>query len=224
VARDRAGENPSAGLGRLPPGRHGLPREFVAENQRNRLTAAMIAVVAENGYHDATITQIAAAAGVSRRTFYSYFSSKEECYFDTYDVIVEHLREAAGKAAAEQGEWPEQARARIATALGIFSANPDLARFCLVAPSRAGDTIAKRFRQAISEVYADLVTGMPPEIVERAPSAAVQEALIGGIATLVVERLESDEKNALEELEPELVELFLSPYMGRDDAARIAAG
>ena len=50
VAKDREGGDAAAGgLGRLPPGRHGLSREFVTENQRNRLTAGMIAAVAEHG-------------------------------------------------------------------------------------------------------------------------------------------------------------------------------
>ncbi len=93
-------EAQSPELARLPPGRHGLPRDFVVQNQRDRLTAGMIAVVAERGYHAATITGIAAAAGVSRRTFYAYFDSKEACYLATYDTIVEHLSEISAEAAA----------------------------------------------------------------------------------------------------------------------------
>ena len=91
---NQAGGDPAPGLARLPPGRHGLSREFVAKNQRDRLTAGMIATVAEHGFHEATITQIAAAAGVSRRTFYSYFSSKEECFFDTFGQVADHLEGA----------------------------------------------------------------------------------------------------------------------------------
>ncbi len=63
------------GLHRLPPGRHGLPRDFVAQNQRDRLAAGTIAAVAERGYNETTIGDIAAAAGVSRRTFYVYFGT-----------------------------------------------------------------------------------------------------------------------------------------------------
>jgi AcrR family transcriptional regulator len=90
--RAGAGDDPALRLARLPPGRHGLPREFVTQNQRDRLAAGTIAVVAERGLNEATITQICAAAGVSRRTFYSYFSSKEECFFAAYDTIAEHLK------------------------------------------------------------------------------------------------------------------------------------
>ena len=98
-----AGDDAALRLAKLPPGRHGLPREFVTQNQRDRLAAGTIAVVAERGFNAATITQICAAAGVSRRTFYAYFSSKEECFFAAYDTIAEHLRVATDAATAAAG-------------------------------------------------------------------------------------------------------------------------
>ena len=182
----------------------------------------MIAAVAEHGYHDATISEIAAAAGVSRRTFYSYFSSKEECFFDTYDVIADHLRSAASRGRREQHDWTDKVRARIATTLEFFASNPDLARFCLIAPSRAGDKIAARFRTAVSETYDQLIIDMPAEVASDAPSPAVQQSLIGGMAALVMEKVEAGEGAALAGLSPDLLELFLAPYIGRDEAVRVA--
>jgi len=43
----QAGEDSAPGLARLPPGRHGLSREFVTRNQRDRLTAGMIAATGD---------------------------------------------------------------------------------------------------------------------------------------------------------------------------------
>jgi AcrR family transcriptional regulator len=223
VAKDsEGGDSAAGGLGRLPPGRHGLSREFVTENQRNRLTAGMIAAVAEHGYHDATISEIAAAAGVSRRTFYSYFASKEECFFDTYDIIADHLRKAAGEVAAQEEEWPDKVRAKIAATLEFFGSNPDLARFCLIAPPRAGDKIAARFRSAVAETYDQLIIDMPADIASNAPSTAVQQSLIGGMAALVIEKVEAGEGKTLPELLPDFLELFLAPYVGRQEAVRLA--
>jgi AcrR family transcriptional regulator len=220
--RDRAGEDSGPGLPRLPPGRHGLSREFVAENQRDRLMAGIIAVVAQRGYHEATISQIAAAAGVSRRTFYTYFSSKEECFFATYDVVVGHLREAARAAAAEQTEWPQRARTGLAAILDCFAANPDLARFALIAPSRAGEEIVARYRLAIAGALAELTGGMPPPPVTREPSEAVQHALVGGIAMVIAQKVEAGEGERLPELLPELLVHLLTPYLGHEQAGQLA--
>jgi AcrR family transcriptional regulator len=65
-------------LSKLPPGRHGLPRGFVLDNQRTRLLAGTARAVYDHGYASSTIEQITAAAAVSRRTFYEHFDGKDQ--------------------------------------------------------------------------------------------------------------------------------------------------
>lgn len=220
--RDRKGEESSPGLARLPPGRHGLRREFVTENQRGRLAAGIIAAVAEHGYHDTTISGIAAAAGVSRRTFYAYFSSKEECFFDTYEAIAEHLRAAALEAAPAELEWTERIRGESGAVLETFAANPDLARFFLVAPSRAGAEIAARSRRIMIAALTGFTDQIPPPPATRETSLAAQQALVGGVAAMIVRKVEAGEGEQLPKILPDLLELVLSPYLGREQAAEVA--
>lgn len=210
-------------LARLPPGRHGLPRDFVVQNQRDRLAAAMIAVVAEHGLTDATITQICAAAGISRRTFYGYFSSKEECFAETYAGIVRYMRAATDAAAVEEDEWPRRVRAKLNAMLELLAANPDLARFLLIAPQRAGEGVAARYREAMARTVAYLCEGMPPPPATRAPSDAVASSLIGGMVAIVVRKVNAGEGDDLPRLLPDLLELFLTPYLGRSEAIRFGA-
>lgn len=61
----------------LPPGRHGLPRRFVRENQRLRLLTALTATIIEWGYQPVTLADVTKTARVSRRTFYEHFEGKE---------------------------------------------------------------------------------------------------------------------------------------------------
>jgi AcrR family transcriptional regulator len=213
-------EDSTPGLFRLPPGRHGLPREFVTENQRGRLTAGVISVVAERGYHEATISQIAAAAGVSRRTFYTFYSSKQACFFDAYDQIAAHLHEAGEEAAAACSDWADRVGAKLRSALAVFAANPDLVRFFLVEAPRAGDEIAARYRHGTTLALADLTAGKPPQI--HRPSEAIEYAVMGGMAALIADRVLAGEGDHLPDLLPDLLELVLTPYLGRDEAVRIA--
>lgn len=219
---DRQGDEAALRLARLPPGRHGLPREFVTRNQRDRLAAGTIAVVAERGLNDSTITQICAAAGVSRRTFYTYFSSKEECFFAAYATIAEHLRIATDAATEEEAEWPRKVAAKLGAALEFLAANPDLARFFLIAPQRAGEEVASRYRQGMDRVVEYLCEGMSSPPATRAPSEAVASSLVGGMVALVVRQVEAGEGESLPQLRPDLVELFLTPYLGRSEAVQVA--
>lgn len=222
VARGKDGDDDRSGLPRLPPGRHGLRREYVEQNQRQRLTAGIIAAVAEKGYHETTISDIAAAAGISRRTFYGYFDSKEACFFDAYDEIADYLHQASAAAAEPESEWGERARAKLGSMLDTFAANPDLARFYLLTPPRAGDALAARYRQALGQALADFKAGMPAPPATRPVSAAAEQALVGGIAALIVRRVEAGEGETLPELLPDLVELTLTPYLGREQALSFA--
>jgi AcrR family transcriptional regulator len=220
--RDAGDHESAGGLPRLPPGRHGLSREFVVKNQRDRLTAGIIAVVAERGYHEASVSQICAAAGVSRRTFYSYFSSKEECYGEAFDAIGEYLTETLSAAGEAESSWPARVRARLAALLEALAANPDLVRFSLVAPLRAGGQIAARRRLGLERILEVLTQDAPKDSGFRRPSPAVEDALLGGMIALIAHKVERGEGKALPDLLPDLVELYLTPYLGRAEAARSA--
>jgi AcrR family transcriptional regulator len=218
------GSDSVAPLGRLPRGRHGLPREFVTKNQRDRLTAGTISTVARNGFNETTIAQICAAASVSRRTFYAYFSSKEECFFSAYDTIVAYLEAETEAAAAGELEWPAKVRAKIQAGLEYFAANPDLAKFCLAIPQQAGEEVAARYRAANGRVLDYLCEGMPPPPATRTPPANVAASLAGGMTALVMRMVNRGEGERLPELLPDMVELFLVPYLGRPDAVEVAHG
>lgn len=223
--RDAQESKATAGLPRLPPGRHSLDREFVAKNQRDRLTAGIISVVAERGYQEATVTRVCAAAGVSRRTFYAYYSSKKECYLRAFDLIFDHLSEVLTAAGAEEREWPPRVRAQLRAMLGIFASNPDLVRFALIAPLRSGEPIARRQQIALQWIL-EVLTRDRPEPGKKGPHPpppAVEEALVGGMMTLIASTVERGEEEHLPDLLPDLVEIFLTPYIGRSRAVDVAA-
>jgi AcrR family transcriptional regulator len=208
-------------LQKLPPGRHGLPREFVTQNQRDRLAAGIIASVAEHGYHDTTISQIAAEAGVSRRTFYGYFSSKEACFLATFGLIEDHLVEVMTEAGEDRRGWPVRVRAQLEAMLESFQENPNLVRFALIAPPAAGGEFVERYRAFLERLVAVVVEGRPASR-SRQPSEAAEFAMAGGLAALLVGRVNAGDGDKLVELLPELVELILTPYIGRERAVAAA--
>jgi AcrR family transcriptional regulator len=208
------------GKDRLPPGRHGLPRVFVAENQRERLLNGVVDAVTEHGYDAATIAGITAAAKISRRTFYEHFKGKQECFLAAYEMIEAHVLDSMLSAPGADGPWPDRIRARLAALLDVLSRDAAVSRCFLVEPRAAGGEVAARYREAMQLLAATLRPEPPPSQLDM---EIRDQALIGGIATLIVRRLNSGGAARLPELLPDLVELSLAPYVGRQEAKRLAA-
>ncbi|GGM56493.1 TetR family transcriptional regulator [Dactylosporangium sucinum] len=85
---------------------------------RDELTEAALRLLAFQGFEETTIDQMAAAAGVSRRTFFRYFSSKE-------DVIIEFLSDLGRKLSAALSSRPlaEPPKEAVQNALRVFTDN-----------------------------------------------------------------------------------------------------
>jgi AcrR family transcriptional regulator len=207
---------------RLPAGRHGLPREFIAQNQRERIITALVDTVAERGYNATTVAHITKAASVSRRTFYEHFAGKEPCFLAAYEMVTDHIRESMHVAAEAFEEWPQKVRAALATMLRFLAGEPELARVCMIEPIAAGGEIATRHRASMQGFVEILRAGRPEHRGERPLPEATEATLVGGIVSLIVREINADRTEQLEQLLPDLVELTLAPYLGGEGAARLA--
>jgi len=220
---DPAGKHPPD-VARLPPGRHGLSRDFVVQNQRERLIAGIAEALAEHGYTGTTIGHITAAAAVSRRTFYEHFASKDECFLAAYETTMGELRKGVAEAFDGVEDWAQAVRAGIAAMLGFLAAEPNLARLCMVEALVAGPVVVDRYDEAIQSFVPYFRKGReglsPTALADLSPTT--EEALAGGMVSLISRRIVAGRAAELEELLPDLVEFTLTPYLGVSGAARIA--
>jgi AcrR family transcriptional regulator len=213
---------PAEELGPLPAGRHGYSREQVAHSQRERLIAGLATAVAEHGYRDVTITHITKQAQVSRRVFYANFEGKEECFLAAFEVVVGHIRELAGEAVAGRDDWSHQAIAAARAVLAFLASEPDLARLCLVESQSAGPAVATRFHDAVHEVVPYLELGRAERQRARPLPETTEESVVGALALLAGREVAAGEALQLEDLLPDFAEFILSPYIGAEEATRLA--
>jgi len=224
VASDPPGASPEQPdeLARLPRGRHGLPAEFVARNQRERLIVALAHVVAEHGYNDTTITRIVEGAGVTSRTFYKYFQTVEECYLAALDSAIDRLTPLVVDAYESQEGWSLRVRAAIAAVLDFFATEPEVARLCAVEPFVAGPGIARRYELAIDSLVPYLRLGRELRSGSEAFPETTERGLLGSMNSLVARRVSAGEAERLPELLPDLVQFALTPYLGAAEARKVA--
>jgi AcrR family transcriptional regulator len=213
---------PSEELGPLPAGRHGFSREQVAHHQRERLIAGLATAVAAKGYAAVTLADITREAKVSRRVFYENFEGKEECFLAAFDVVVAHLRELVAEAVEPLPGWPEQTAAGARAVLAFFAAEPDLARLCLVESRSAGPAVAACFNEAVGELVPPLQGGRAERQSDRPLPDSTEDSVLGALVSLVFRKVAAGEAGRLEDLLPECAEFILAPYVGRDEASRVA--
>ncbi len=209
-------------LGPLPAGRHGYSPEQVAHNQRERLIAGLAAAVAEHGYRAVTITHITKQARVSRRVFYANFEDKEQCFLAAFEVVVDHIRELAAEAVAPLRSWPERAVAAARAVLAFLASDPDLARLCLVESQSAGSAVSARFHEAVHEAVPLLRLGREERERGRDLPDTTEESTIGALAMLASRKVAAGEAEQLGDLLPDFAEFILSPYLGAEEATRLA--
>jgi AcrR family transcriptional regulator len=210
-------------MDRLPRGRHGLSPEFVARNQRNRLISALILTLAEVGYQKTTVSMIGRRAAVSKSDFYKHFDTKDECFLAAYDTAVERIRGAVVESCtAVAGEdWAVRVRAGIVALLTLLATEPALAAIVLAEGLRAGRGIYDRYQAAIESFVPLLRDGAPEPPGGAEVPAATDEAVVGGIASLLSRRVIGDDTAGLAALVPDVLEFALTPHLGTEAARRI---
>jgi TetR/AcrR family transcriptional regulator, regulator of mycofactocin system len=152
---------------------------------RRELELIALRLFTEQGFDDTTIDQIAAEAGVSRRTFFRYFSSKASVLWSEFDTEVDTIRgalaempvdmsmmDAIRKAVVTANHYHAEDVPELRTRINLISSIPELHASAAVhydAWERAiSDFVAKRIRQPADTLY--------PLAVGRATLAACRAA------------------------------------------------
>jgi AcrR family transcriptional regulator len=206
---------------RLPRGRHGLSPEFVAQNQCERLLAALTEILYERGYEETTVAMIGKRAGVSKSDFYKRYESKDACFLAAYDDAVERVRETVRAACAGGGDWAERALDALEGLLFFVVGDPARARLVLVEGLRAGKGIYDRYQEALQSFVPYLRDGTPAPADGPRPPEATDEAVVGGIASLLARRMLADGIEPVGDFLSEIGEFTLTPYLGAAEARRI---
>jgi len=206
---------------RLPRGRHGLSPEFVAQNQRDRLLAALAEILYERGYEETTVAMVGKRAGVSKSDFYKRYESKDACFLAAYDDVVERIRETVRVACAGKGEWAARALDALEALLVFIVDDPARARLVLVEGLRAGKGVYDRYQEALQSFVPYLRDSAPAPAGGPRPPEATDEAVVGGIASLLARRMLAGEIEPVGEFLPEIGEFTLTPYLGAAEARRI---
>lgn len=92
-----------------------MPAVSLSERKRSaiqrELTATALKLFLTSGYEETTVDTIAAEAGMSRRTFFRYFASKEDLVVGKWDLIGSDVVERLSERPRTENDWEALRRA-----------------------------------------------------------------------------------------------------------------
>ncbi len=164
------------------------------ERNRAAVAEAALTLFAERGFDAVTVDEIAEAAGISRRTFFRYFASKEDALLPDETDRLEELREALASRPAGEPVLATIRRVTLAAAEGptAMDRSDTLARLRVIDASPSVNArrleLQRRWEDAITELVAehlgdDPATSVTARVVAGASVAAARAALDVWLAT-----------------------------------------
>lgn len=178
---------------------------------------------AERGYAETTVEEVIADAHVSRAEFDRHFGGKEDCALAAVDEILTVGMTAVGGAySADASEW-ESALQALRALLELFAARPAFANLAMLHSRQMMPAAAlPRHEAGFGLLHAMLDRLRSSQFGDAEPPPRAAPAAIGGGAALVRREIARGHAERLPELLPELVYAAAVPFLGQEEALRLA--
>jgi AcrR family transcriptional regulator len=180
---------------------------------RQQLADVAMRLFATRGFESVTVAEIAATAGVSEKTVFNYFPSKEDLFYDEVPERARALDEAIRLRAADEsivaalrrlqvGECSRLCSPGFAVFARIIEASPALQAKELEIMSLFAQTVAEALvAEGVDERDARIAAGLLVSVHRQFFRTARSQALAGKHGPAAVRRLKSDLERAYTLLE-----------------------
>jgi AcrR family transcriptional regulator len=195
-----------------------LSRSRAAEIQRERLLAATVRILEEEGHAQLTVARLTSRAGVARSAFYNLFGSAEDCLIG----VLERVTQAIGQEFAAHGPatlgWRDRVYAGLASVLAFVDREPAIARVWLIHCEQAERGARDYREQTLARLAALLDEGRNENSRELLWSPATAEAAIGALMQILTSRLRAQTPEPTLPLLGQLAGMVVLPYLGAQAA------
>jgi AcrR family transcriptional regulator len=191
---------------------------MASDTRRDLILAAMIRMVGRKGYKETSVADVIEEAGTSRTTFYKHFEDKHDCLLAAYEMLVERVFSEVRANCDGERPWLERVERGLATLLGLFALDPELARTAVVEVAAAGAEARKLHWDAIARFTDFLEDGREMADGRELPKN-ISLMSAGAVSGLIFDELLAGRAGQLPAQLPELLFAMLVPYIGPRAAA-----
>ncbi len=201
---------------------HGASRSFVVHNQRERILDAVTNLTAANGYGSLTVEDIASEAAISLQAFYEHFESKEDAFLVAYELGHSKGLDIVERAFASAPDWRTGVRNGLYNLTEYLASEPSFARLALMGTAVATPRAIKLSDRGVRAYAQLLAPGLEEVPKRRRPPAIALEAIAGGLQEIFLHYAARGRLQELPELAPDATYVALAPFVGPEEAARVA--
>ena len=208
--------------GKLGPSRRvpRAPATVVSEFQHSRILAAALEEAGGLGYEQTSVTSIVARAGVSRKTFYEIFESRDGCFRVAFEEAVERIGgEVAPLYVGVEGKWSERVRAALGALLALLEQEPDVGVFVLEYAIEGGRRDPQPRAWLLEHLQSVLDDGRAQAQPRYEASPLAAEVVAGGVLAVLLARLQTSPRQLTSLVNP-LMWMIVLPYLGAAAAAK----
>jgi AcrR family transcriptional regulator len=202
--------------------RRGISRSFLVHSRRERILDAVTNLTMERGYAAVTVEGIAHEAGVSVAVFHEQFSGREDAFLVAYELGHAKGMAIVERAFVAETSWRAAVRAGISALFDFLAAEPSFAHLALMDALIATRRSAERSRRGVGAYAQMLLPGLVQATNGSTPPAVTIEAITGGVFELCASYSQRGRIAELPELAPRATYFALAPFIGADEAARVA--
>jgi AcrR family transcriptional regulator len=171
----------------------------------------MVELVAERGFDAVTVRGLTGRAGVSQATLYAHFTSKDECFRETYDLVIRRAVQRALVAHRRASSWQDRIQAGVSALVDEVALHPNASRLALVDCYSAWPDSLSTMRHTsglFDALLLDSVAGGPDGGVALPPW--LTRALVAGISWVLRDHLLTGRDREISGLAKDLVPWALS--------------
>lgn len=207
----------------LPRGDQNISRSYVVQSQRARILDAVTNLTARDGYAALKVEEIAEQAAVSLVAFYGHYADKEDAFLVAYEVGQSKALAAAERAYSAESDWRLAVRGGISAMFNFLATEPAFAHIALIDALIATPRTAERSHAGVS-VFARMLAPTPEQTGCKSPPSVTVEAIAGGLFDLCLHYALEGRIRELGELVPSATYIALAPFIGGEEAAKVAMG
>lgn len=191
-------------------------------NRRSRLISAMAEACAARGFTATSVTDVVAAAQLTRDDFYAIFRDEEDCFLATIDqVLGEVMNLVSGRYSADK-PWFQIIHDIIVGLTEMFSERPAFAKVAFLEALPAGSAAFERYSAGKRALITLLDQGRDDAPADLALPSSVAEMAFGGAEAVIKDELIAGRASNLPALAPDFLYSCYAPFMDHEQAISLS--